>query len=106
MASVYERSRHLHWHTMEGITATLVSFFHNAYLQYGSALLSLRFDCYGIIVLHISEIPLLFSLLIQHWFDYQATVVKGKIQGTSKVRSWMKDSMRTIVCGAGDLSVF
>lgn len=88
MASVYERSRHLHWHTMEGITATLVSFFSNAYLQRCSGLLSLRFYCYGIIVLYISEIPLLFSLLIQHWLDYQATVVKDKIHHLSKVRSW------------------
>lgn len=89
VASVYERSRHLHCHTMECITATLVSFFPDAYLQRCSGLLSLRFYCYGIIVLYISEIPLLFSLLIQYWLDYQAAVVKEKIQGASKVRSWV-----------------
>lgn len=89
VASVYERSRHLHCHTMECITATLVSLFSDAYLQHCSGLLSLRFYCYGIIVLYISEIPLLFSLLIQYWLDYQAAVVKGKIQRASKVRSWV-----------------
>lgn len=89
VASVHERSRHLHCHTMEGITATLVSLFSDAYLQQCSGLLSLRFYCYGIIVLYISEIPLLFSLLIQYWLDYQAAVVKGKIQRASKVRSWV-----------------
>lgn len=86
---MYERSRHLHCHTMECITATLVSFFPDAYLQRCSGLLSLRFYCYGIIVLYISEIPLLFSLLIQYWLDYQAALVKGKIQRASKVRSWV-----------------
>lgn len=74
---------------MECITATLVSLFSDAYLQRCSGLLSLRFYCYGIIVLYISEIPLLFSLLIQYWLDYQAAVVKGKIQHASKVRSWV-----------------
>lgn len=74
---------------MERITATLLSLFPDAYLQHCSGLLSLRFYCYGIIVLYISEIPLLFSLLIQYGLDYQAAVAKGKIQRARGVRSWV-----------------
>lgn len=74
---------------MERITATLVSLFPDAHLQHCAGLLSLRFYCYGIIVLYISEIPLLFSLLIQYGLDYQAAVVKGKIQRAGGVRSWV-----------------
>lgn len=83
---------------MECITATLVSLFSDAYLRRCSGLLSLRFYCYGIIVLYISEIPLLFSLLIQYWLDYQAAVVKGKIQRARKVRSWVNSGYNENNC--------